>query len=29
MVLRGLEEAREGKLIDLGSFAKYADEKLE
>jgi hypothetical protein len=29
MVLRGLEEAREGKSIDLGSFAKYADDEIE
>jgi hypothetical protein len=29
MVLRGLEEARGGKLKDLGSFAKYADDNLE
>jgi hypothetical protein len=29
MVVRGLEEAREGKLIDLGSFEKYADDDIE
>jgi hypothetical protein len=29
MVLRGLEEAREGKSIDLGSFAKFADDEIE
>src|SRR5260370_8626684 len=28
MVLRGLEEAREGKLKDLGSFAKFADHHM-
>ena len=29
MVLKGLEEAREGKLKDLGSFAKFADDDIE
>ncbi len=29
MVVRGLEEAREGKLIELGSFEKYADDDIE
>jgi len=29
MVLRGLDEARGGKLKDLGSFAKYADDRLD
>ena len=28
-VLKGLEEAREGKLKDLGSFEKYADDDIE
>ena len=28
-VLKGLQESREGKLIDLGSFEKYADEEIE
>jgi hypothetical protein len=28
-VLKGLQESREGKLVDLGSFAKYADEEIE
>ena len=28
-VVKGLEEAREGKLIDLGSFEKYADDDVE
>ncbi|HKN15263.1 MAG TPA: hypothetical protein VJX68_18890 [Candidatus Binatus sp.] len=29
MVVRGLEEAREGKLVDLGSFEKYADDDID
>ena len=29
MVLKGLEESREGKLKDLGSFEKYADDDIE
>lgn len=29
MVVKGLEEAREGKLIDQGSFEKYADDDIE
>jgi hypothetical protein len=29
MVVKGLEEAREGKLIDLGSFEKYADDDID
>ena len=29
MVVRGLEEAREGKLKDLGSFEKYADDDID
>lgn len=29
MVVRGLEEARERKLKDLGSFEKYADDDIE
>jgi hypothetical protein len=28
-VLKGLQESREGKLVDLGSFEKYADEEIE
>jgi hypothetical protein len=28
-VVKGLEEAREGKLLDLGSFEKYADDNIE
>jgi hypothetical protein len=28
-VLKGLQESREGKLIDLGSFERYADEEIE
>ena len=28
-VVKGLEEAREGKFIDLGSFEKYADNDVE
>ncbi len=28
-VLRGLQESREGKLVDLGSFEKYANEEIE
>ena len=28
-VLKGLEESREGKLIDLGSFEKYADDHID
>jgi len=28
-VVKGLEEAREGKFIDLGSFEKYADNDIE
>ena len=28
-VLKGLQQSREGKLIDLGSFTKYAGEELE
>lgn len=28
-VIRGLEEAREGKLIDLGSFKKHADDNID
>ena len=28
-VLKGLRDSREGKLVDLGSFAKYADEEIE
>ena len=28
-VLKGLQESAEGKLVDLGSFAKYADEEIE
>ena len=28
-VLKGLEESREGKLIDLGSFEKYSDDDIE
>jgi hypothetical protein len=28
-VLKGLQESREGKLIDLGSFGRYADEEIE
>ncbi len=28
-VLKGLQESGEGKLVDLGSFAKYADEEIE
>jgi hypothetical protein len=28
-VLKGLEESREGKLIDLGSFEKYADDEID
>ena len=29
MVVKGLEEAGEGKLIDLGSFEKYADDDID
>ena len=29
MVVRGLEEAREGKLMDVGSFEKYADDEID
>jgi hypothetical protein len=29
MVLKGLEESREGKLKHLGSFEKYADDDIE
>ena len=29
MVVKGLQEAREGKLTDLGSFKKYADDDME
>jgi hypothetical protein len=29
MVLNGLEDSREGKLTDLGSFEKYADEDID
>ena len=29
MVVKGLEEAREGKLKDLGSFEKHADDDIE
>lgn len=29
MVLKGLEESREGKLKDLGSFAKFADDDID
>jgi hypothetical protein len=29
MVVRGLEEAREGKLEDLGSFEKYASDDID
>jgi len=28
-VVMGLEEARQGKLVDLGSFAKYADDEID
>ena len=28
-VVKGLEEAREGKFIDLGSFEKYADDDID
>jgi hypothetical protein len=28
-VLKGLEESRDGKLIDLGSFEKYADDDID
>jgi hypothetical protein len=28
-VLKGLQESAEGKLVDLGSFAKYAGEEIE
>ena len=28
-VLKGLQESRAGKLVDLGSFEKYADEEIE
>ena len=28
-VVKGLQEAREGKFIDLGSFEKYADNEIE
>jgi hypothetical protein len=28
-VLKGLRQSREGKLVDLGSFAKYADEEID
>jgi hypothetical protein len=28
-VLKGLQESREGKLVDLGSFERYADEEIE
>jgi hypothetical protein len=28
-VVKGLQEAREGKFIDLGSFEKYADNDIE
>ena len=28
-VLKGLEDSREEKLVDLGSFEKYADEEIE
>jgi hypothetical protein len=28
-VVRGLEQARDGKLKELGSFAKYADDEIE
>jgi hypothetical protein len=29
MVVKGLEEAREGKLTDLGSFEKYAGDDID
>ena len=29
MVVRGLEEARDGKSKEIGSFAKYADDEIE
>jgi hypothetical protein len=29
MVLKGLEESRMGKLVDMGSFAKYADDDID
>ena len=28
-VLKGLQESREGELVDLGSFEKYAKEEIE
>jgi hypothetical protein len=28
-VVKGLEEARDGKLIDLGSFEEFADEDID
>ena len=29
MVVKGLEEARAGKLVDLGSFEKYAADDID